>query len=35
MPPLAPNAFPSTNVDIGTYNGAVGRLYFVDASYRF
>ena len=35
LPPLAPNAFPSTNVDLGTYNGAVGRLYFVDASYHF
>lgn len=35
MPPAAPNAFPSTNVDVGTYNGAVGRLFFVDASYRF
>ena len=34
-PPLAPNAFPSTNVDVGTYNGAIGRLYFVDASYRY
>jgi iron complex outermembrane receptor protein len=35
MPPLAPNAFPSTNADVGSYNGAIGRLFFVDASYRF
>ncbi len=35
MPPVAPNAFPSTNADVATYDGAIGRLYFVDASYRF
>jgi iron complex outermembrane receptor protein len=35
MPPMAPNAFPSTNVDLGAYNGAIGRIYFLDANYRF
>ena len=35
MPPVAPNAFSSTNADIGTYGGAVGRLWFVDADYQF
>jgi len=35
MPPLAENAFPNTNADIGTYNGAVGRMVYVDASYKF
>jgi hypothetical protein len=35
MPPVAMNAFPATNADTGDYNGPIGRLYFVDASYRF
>lgn len=35
MPPLAPAAFPNTNADVGTYNGPIGRMYFVDASYKF
>lgn len=35
MPPLAPNAFPSTRADVAAYNGAIGRFYYVDASYRF
>jgi len=35
MPPLAVNAFPNTNADVGTYDGAVGRLVYVDASYKF
>lgn len=35
MPPLAPNANPNTNADVGTYGGAIGRLWFVDAQYRF
>lgn len=35
MPPSAANAFPATNADVGDYNGPIGRLYFVDASYRF
>jgi len=34
MPPLAPTAFPDSNVDIGTYS-PIGRLFFVDASYKF
>jgi len=35
MPPLAPNAFPATNADIGDYNGPIGRLYYVEAKYRY
>jgi iron complex outermembrane receptor protein len=35
MPPVAPGAFPSTNADVGDYGGPIGRLYFVDATYRF
>ncbi len=35
MPPLAPNAYPNTNADFGTYGGSIGRLWFVDADYRF
>ncbi len=35
MPPLAPQAFSDTNADIGTYDGAIGRMYYVNASYKF
>jgi outer membrane receptor protein involved in Fe transport len=35
LPPIAPNAFPNTNADIGTYDGAIGRMYYVNASYSF
>jgi iron complex outermembrane receptor protein len=35
MPPIAPNAFPSTNADVGDYNGPIGRLLFADATYHF
>jgi iron complex outermembrane recepter protein len=35
LPPLAPNAFPDTNADVGTYLGGIGRMYFVDATYKF
>lgn len=34
MPPLAPSAFPDSNVDIGTYN-PIGRLFFTNISYKF
>ncbi|HVU35249.1 MAG TPA: TonB-dependent receptor [Opitutaceae bacterium] len=34
MPPLAPAAFPDSNVDQSTYN-EIGRFYYVDASYKF
>ena len=34
MPPLAPDAFPESNVDLGTYP-AVGRLFYVNATYKF
>jgi iron complex outermembrane receptor protein len=35
MPPVAPNAFPATNADVGDYNGPIGRLWFVEARYRY
>jgi iron complex outermembrane receptor protein len=35
MPPLAMNAFPDTNADVGTYGGAVGRMFYVNASLKF
>jgi iron complex outermembrane receptor protein len=35
MPPEAPNAFPATNADVGDYNGPIGRLWFVEAKYRY
>ena len=34
-PPLAPNAFPDTNADTGNYNGAIGRMFYVNAKYSF
>lgn len=34
MPPLAPQAFPNSNADQSTYS-EIGRLYFVDASFKF
>ena len=35
MPPVAQNAFPATNADVGDYNGPIGRLYYVEARYRY
>jgi hypothetical protein len=35
MPPLAESAFPDTNADVGTYDGAIGRMWYVNASYSF
>ena len=35
MPPTAVNAFPDTNADVGTYDGAVGRMFYVNASLKF
>jgi iron complex outermembrane receptor protein len=34
-PPPARGAFPDTNVDVGTYNGPVGREVFASLDYRF
>jgi iron complex outermembrane receptor protein len=34
-PPLAINAFPNTNADVGTYDGAVGRMWYVSGKYSF
>ena len=35
LPPLAPTAFPDTNSDVGSYDGAIGRMWYVDAKYKF
>jgi iron complex outermembrane recepter protein len=35
QPPLAVAAFPNTNVDLSTYNGPIGREYFVSFDYKF
>jgi iron complex outermembrane receptor protein len=35
MPPVAPNAFPATNADVGDYNGPIGRLYYMEVKYRY
>ena len=35
QPPVAAAAFPSTNADVGDYGGPIGRLYFVDATYKY
>jgi iron complex outermembrane receptor protein len=34
-PPLAVSAFPDTNADTGTYNGAIGRMVYINATYKF
>jgi hypothetical protein len=34
MPPQAKGSFPNGNADLATY-GAVGRLMFVEARYKF
>ncbi len=34
-PPIASSAFPSTNADVGDYGGPIGRLFFVDAAYKY
>ena len=36
QPPVAPNAFGGqTTADVGTYDGAVGRMFYVDCKYSF
>ena len=35
MVPIAANANPATNADVGDYNGPIGRLFFVDATYKY
>ncbi len=35
MPPDAPGGVFDTNSDLATYNGAVGRMFFADATYKF
>jgi iron complex outermembrane receptor protein len=35
QPPLAVNAFPDSYVDLSTYNGPIGREYFVSFDYKF
>ncbi|HXQ82277.1 MAG TPA: TonB-dependent receptor [Opitutaceae bacterium] len=34
-PPVAPYNLLNTLADVGEYNGAIGRMFFVDMSYRF
>jgi len=34
-PPLAPDVFHLTNADIGAYDGAIGRMFYVNAKYDF
>ncbi|HUJ42490.1 MAG TPA: TonB-dependent receptor plug domain-containing protein [Opitutaceae bacterium] len=35
MPPVARNAFPATNADVGDYNGPIGRLYYAEVKFRY
>ena len=35
LPPVAPYLLQNTLADTGSYDGAVGRLFYVDASYKF
>ena len=35
LPPLAPDVFPDTNGDVGTYDGAIGRMFYVEGKYSF
>jgi len=35
LPPLAVNAFPNTYVDAGTYDGVLGRMFYINAKYDF
>jgi iron complex outermembrane receptor protein len=35
LPPLAINAFPDTNADVGTYDGAIGRMFYIKGQYKF
>jgi len=35
MPPTAPDVFTSTNADVGIYDGAIGRMFYVNGKYSF
>jgi iron complex outermembrane recepter protein len=35
LPPVAPYSLENTKSDISAYNGGIGRMFFVDASYKF
>ncbi len=35
QPPLAAAAFPDTNADVGSYDGAVGRMFYIEGKYAF
>jgi iron complex outermembrane receptor protein len=35
VPPVAPYQLEDTKSDISAYNGGIGRMFFVDASYKF
>ena len=33
--PFSSGAFPDTYGDVGKYNGAIGRMYYLDCDYKF
>jgi iron complex outermembrane receptor protein len=35
MPPVAPSGIFDTNSDLATYNGAIGRMFYFEARYKF
>jgi outer membrane receptor protein involved in Fe transport len=35
VPPIAPYQLETTRADISAYNGGIGRMFFVDVSYKF
>ena len=35
VPPVAPYQLENTKADISAYNGGIGRMFFVDLSYKF
>jgi iron complex outermembrane receptor protein len=35
MPPEAPDVFTNTNADVATYDGAIGRMFYVNGRYRY
>jgi outer membrane receptor protein involved in Fe transport len=35
VPPIAPYLLVNTRADISAYNGAIGRMFFVDLSWKF
>jgi iron complex outermembrane receptor protein len=35
LPPLTPSGQENANVDLSTYNGSIGRMWFADLTYKF